>query len=284
MRDGDVSSGLPARAGEPRGALSGVRGAAPVRAPQRQQHPLQAVPAARRAPGAEAVRAALASLERGGEAPRIGVVGNTGSGKTHATEALALGYLRVSPGALIVVDNKAEGRYDRLPGAEVFPSLSALRPSAGSRVWVLKPALFEGGEVSPEEVAEFQWKLRARRWPSMVLNDELVPHAAKAGQWRRGSTWLPRSFVQGRSHGLAQLWGTTLLHSVPIEAAEQSSELWVFKSAGLGLRLLDERNYTIGVPPGLIENLAGYPLPPEQRGEFVRLVSGVPWDGVVYKF
>jgi hypothetical protein len=255
-----------------------------VRAGQREARALSAVPPGRRAQGAEALRAALATLERGGEAPRIGLIGNTGSGKTVAAEELARGYLGTSPGALIVVDNKAEGRYDRLPGAQVFRSLAELRPAPGCRCWILKPSLFEGGEISPEEVAQFQWKLRGSRWPSMVLNDELVPHAAKGGQWRKGSTWLPRSFVQGRSHGLSQLWGTTLLHSVPIEAAEQSSELWVHKTAGLGLRLLAERNYTIGVPDGLVEGLAGYPLPPAERGEFVRLVSGVPWDGVVYKF
>jgi hypothetical protein len=241
-------------------------------------------PASARAPGAEAVRAAFAGLVRGGEAPRIGLAGNTGGGKTTAALALACEYLRASPGALIVVDNKAEGRYDGLPGARVYQSISQLATSAQGRVWVLKPDVFAGQEISPEAVAEFQWKLRGHRMVSLVLNDELVPHAARAGQWRRGFEWLPKSFVQGRSHGLAQVWCTTMLQSVPIEAAEQSSELWTFKAAGLGLRLLDDRNYTVGVPPGTVENLAGYPLPPEQRGEFLRLVNGVQWDRRVYKF
>lgn len=226
-------------------------------------------------------------MERAGEAPRIGLIGNTGGGKTTAARALAGAYLTIAPGPVIVVDNKAEGRYDDLPGARTYASPTAFAvnpPSQGERVWIFRPALFEGGEVDPEEVAAFQWRLAGRRWQSLVVNDELVPHAAHHGQWCRGARWLPRAFVQGRTHGLAQVWGTTALQAVPIDAADQSSELWVFKTAGVALRILDDRNYLIGVPDGTVEQLCGYPAPPEQRGDFVRLVSGVPWDGEIYRF
>lgn len=256
-------------------------------APEREADDVAASPARDRAPGDAAVREAFSTLERGGEAPRIGLIGNTGSGKTVAARALAQAYLSVSPGPVIVVDNKAERRYDDLPGAVVYPSIASFaqtRPAHGNRVWVLRPSLFEGGEIDPEQVAEWQWKIAGRRTPSLVLNDELVPHAAKGGQWRTKTQWLQRAFVQGRSHGLAQIWGTTALQGVPLDASQQSHELWVFKTGGVALRILSERDYLIGVPPGTIEGLAGYPLPPAERGEFMRLVSGVPWNGVVYKF
>lgn len=257
------------------------------------QHPELSAPEARgergfsraaRAAGAEAVSAALASLIHGGEAPRVGVIGNTGAGKTVATHALAEGYLRASPGALIVIDNKAEGRYDDLPGARIYESLSQLAIAPQGRCWILKPRVFAGHEIDPEEVAQFQWRLRGHRLPSCVLNDELVPHAAVCGQWKHPKGSLPKCFVQGRSHGLSQIWGTTALQDVPLQAAAQSSELWVFQTRGTGLRILRERDYLIGVPPGTVEAFAGYPLPAAERGEFARLVSGVPWDGVTYKF
>jgi hypothetical protein len=284
---GELRPGVPARVGQPKGSVPGVRGALPVPAHQRESRRLPKVSAQHRAPGAEAVREALATLDRGGEAPRIGLVGNTGAGKTVGAHAIAQAYLRSSPGPVIVIDNKAERRYDDLPGAVVFASTSAFaaaRPASGQRVWVMRPSLFEGGEVDPEEIAELQWKLAGKHWPSLVLNDELVPHAAKGGQWKTRTQWLQRAFVQGRSHGLAQLWGTTALQGVPLDASQQSHELWVFKTGGVALRILSERDYLIGVPPGTVEGLAGYPLPPAERGEFVRLVSGVPWNGVIYKF
>jgi hypothetical protein len=237
-----------------------------------------------RAGGAQAVREALAGLQRDGEAPRIGLVGGTGSGKTVAAEAIARAYLSVSPGALIVVDNKAAGRFDRLPGAQVFESVSAFRPAPGSRVWIFKPRLWEGGEIDPREIAELQWKMVGRRVRSMVVNDELVPHAVNGGQWIGGQrSPVARAFIQGREHGLSQLWGTTALQDVPGNAADLS-ELWVFQSHGLAARILARRNFLIGAPPGLLEGLAGYPLPPAQRGEFVRLFSGRPWNRTIYKF
>lgn len=196
-------------------------------------------------------------------------------------------YLAASPGPVIVIDAKAERRYDDVaPGTIVRESVAhlgaGLPPDA--RVAIIRPRIFEGADADPEAVADLQWRLAGARWPSLVVNDELVPHAAHHGQWRRGSRMLPRAFIQGRTHGLAQLWGTTALQAVPIEAADQSSVIFVLQTAGLGLRILDDRNYLVGVPPGTVEALAGFDRPPEERGEFLALRSGVPWDGVVYKF
>jgi hypothetical protein len=247
---------------------------------------LSAVSPGHRAPGAAAVSAALASLARGGEAPRIGLVGNTGGGKTEIARHIVKAYLAASPGFVFVVDAKAERRYDDLPGAVVRESVSHLANDwpTGARLIIIRPRIFEGSDADPEAIAALQWRCAGRRWPSLAVNDELVPHAADYGQWRRGSKMLKRSFIQGRTHGLTQLWGTTALQAVPIEAADQSSVIFTLQTAGLGLRLLNERNYLVGVPPGTVERLAGFERPPAERGEFLALRSGVPWDGYVYKF
>lgn len=139
------------------------------------------------------------------------------------------------------------------------------------------------GEVSPEEIARLAAGLANRKWPSLTINDEL-DQAARGGQWKRGAVFLPRSFIRGRSAGLSQVWGTTSPQNVPLEAFELSSEIWCFKLAGLGLRLLGDREYLTGIDPGTIEQLAGYPLPTDQRGEFVRLVRGRTWDRRIYRF
>lgn len=150
-------------------------------------------------------------------------------------------------------------------------------------MWIFRPSLFDGGEISPEEVAAFQWRLAGSGWASMVVNDELVPHAARNGQWRPRYEWLPRAFIQGRTHKLTQVWGTTALQDVPLASAGQS-ELWVWQTAGVALRILRERDYLIGVPPGTLENLPGFNDPAELRGDFLRLLPGVPWDRTIYKF
>lgn len=277
---------LAQRAGKPGPAVPRVRSDSPVPAPRRPQHALSTLAPRGLTAGAAALSAALASVVRGGEAPRIGLVGNTGSGKTTAAREIVRAWLTHSPGLAVVVDAKAERRYDDLPGAVVRESLAHYadeRPPPGARLLILRPSIFDGAEADPEAAAAFCWRLAGRRWPTLLVNDELVPHAAHHGQWRRGMTALPRAFIQGRVHGLSQLWGTTALQGVPVEAADQSSVILVFQTAGLGLRILGDRNYLVGVPPGTVEGLAGFDRPPDERGEFLALRSGVPWDGRIYR-
>ncbi|HXD98229.1 MAG TPA: hypothetical protein VN646_16895 [Candidatus Acidoferrum sp.] len=243
-----------------------------------------------RTPGAEALREALSSLERSGEAPRIGLLGNTGAGKTRAAEEIVRGYLRCSSGLVIVVDAKANRRYDGVLDAArvaVRESVSDVRARPllpGTRVLIFRSPIFKGVDADPNAIAELSWSLAGSKTPTLTVNDELVPHCADYGQWVGGKGgWVKRSFVQGREHGIGQLWCTTTPQGVPIEAFGQS-RLWVFQLAGQDLSLLRRRNFLIGVPPGLVEELAGEPRPFEERGEFVCLLSGRPWDGRIYKF
>jgi hypothetical protein len=198
-----------------------------------------------------------------------------------------LAYLRRAPGLVCIVDAKGERRFDDLPVSpppevRISPADYAARPvQQGCRVVIFRASLM--GEVNPEEIAHFTAALAERRWGSLTLNDEF-DQAVRNGHWKKGTVFLPRAFIRGRSSGQAQVWCTTSPHNVPLEPFDQSSEIWQFKTAGLGLRLLRDREYLNGIDPKVIEQLAGYPLPPEDRGEFVRLQRGRPWDRRIYKF
>lgn len=185
---------------------------------------------------------------------------------------------------VLVLDAKGERRFDDLPGAIVRTSpadFAANAPPPGTRIIVFRAPLTS--DIDPEQIARFAVGMSERRWPSLTVHDELAQASAGAS-WKRGAVVLPRTFVRGRTQGLAQVWCTTSPHDVPTVVYETSSEIWQFKTSGMAIDLLGRRNYLRGIDPAVIENLSGYPAPPGERGEFVRLVRGQPWDGRVYKF
>jgi hypothetical protein len=266
--------------------VPGVRAGSPVAPPGGTQGQIPRVSPGQRAPGSEALAAALTPLDFG-EAPRIGVLGDPGGGKTRALEEIVRAYLSQSIGAVIVIDAKAERRFDSLPvspppAVRSSPAdYAAHPPPPGTRVIVARAPLTD--ENDPEAWARFAVGLAERRWPSLTVNDELA-QATAGMSFRKGTVMIPRTFVRGRTQGLAQAWGTTSPHDVPTVIYESTDEIWQFKTSGMALGILGRRNYLRGIDPEVIEHLAGYPLPPRDRGEFVRLVRGRPWDGKIYKF
>lgn len=222
-----------------------------------------------------------------GEAPRIGVLGDPGGGKTRALEAIATGYLGKSIGFVLVIDAKGERRFDRLPvspppAVRTSPAhYASAPPPPGTRVIVARAPLTE--ENDPEAWARFTVGMAGDRWPSLTVNDELA-QATRGMSFNKGTVMIPRAFVRGRTQGLAQAWGTTSPHDVPTVIYESTDEIWLFKSSGMALKLLRRRDYLRGIEDETIEGLSGYPLPPVERGEFVRLVRGRAWDGRIYKF
>jgi hypothetical protein len=246
-----------------------------------------------RAPGAEALHETLRNLASTGEAFRLGIIGVTGTGKTFAARKVIAAYVRVSPGLVVVVDAKAEGRFDdvlpvglvavRRSISELAPGVLPLAP--GVRMLIIRPRMFEGERVDVEEVARYCWRLAGRHTPTLLVNDELVPHAAEFSQFLGGKkSDIKRCFAEGRVHGLSQLWGTQDLTDVPITVVAQSSSIWTFKTAGTGLEILRRRGYLLGVPDGVIENLPDDDNPPDERGDFVRLRAGKRWDSKLYRF
>lgn len=224
-----------------------------------------------------------------GEGPRIGVLGDTRCGKTELERRLIKSYLARAPGVVLVVDDK-----ERLPQFEgqlrrdrAELEQKPLDPN-GPRVVVFRGDRFdrESGEVDPEEIAAIQWQLAQKGVPSLVVYDEL-DKAANGGQWRAGDkkSTILWAFRRGGSSGAASLWGTQETQAVPAAAFNQSSVIFCFRMTGAPLRLLGERGYLNGAGvEALIPTLPGDELPPAQRGYFVMLKRGRPWDGRVYRF
>jgi hypothetical protein len=224
-----------------------------------------------------------------GEGPRVGVLGDSRCGKTEAQRRLITGYLKRSPGYVYVIDTKEalpqfEGqcRRDREDVQKNPPDPEGPRP-----------IIFRGdrtdrsGEVDPETIADMQWAHAQKREPCLVVYDEL-DLACNHGQWRRGDkrSTILWAFRRGGSSGAASLWGTQETQEVPAAAFNQSSVLLVFRMTGAPLRLLGERQYL--EPRGSVEKviptLPGDELPPAQRGYFVMLRRGRPWDGKTYRY
>lgn len=224
-----------------------------------------------------------------GEGPRVGVLGDSRCGKTEALRRLVKGYLRRSPGFVYVVDVKEarpqfEGqmRRDRDHIQREPPA------SDGHRVIVVRGDRSDAesrGEVDPEEIADIQWAHVQQHVPCLVVYDEL-DLACNGGQWNRGDkkSTIRWAFRRGGSQGASSLWGTQETQEVPAAAFNQSSMILCFRMIGAPLRLLKERGYLEGGAADVIPTLPGDELPPAQRGYFVALRRGRPWDGKIYRY
>lgn len=253
---------------------------------QLEEHaPLQVAPVL--TPGIEAADEILSPLKYG-EAPQSGILGDTGAGKTTTANAIVNRWLELSPGIVIVVDDKE--RRARFAGQErrdVADLVAHPWDPSGRRVIVLRGDVAAGVDADPEEAAELAWRRAARGRQSYVVHDELVAgreKVVKGRQWRKGITFIPRSFTKGRAAGVGDLWGAQSPQEVPIEPFEQSNGIIVHKLAGMGLERLRERNYLNGDVGEVIERLPGMERPPSERGPCVLLRRGLPWNGKIYRF
>lgn len=232
------------------------------------------------APG-DPVAICLASM-RYAEAPRIGCVGDTGTGKSRAMKALTAGWLARNPGVVLACDKGGASGFEGQRRISVT-DLQLHPMAAASRAVVFTGDLAAGVDPDPEEVARLAWRLRARRCGSLVVVDELK-WCARAAWWKKGVRWLPQICSEGRKHDVGVLWGTQSPQDAPREAIEEAGLLVVFRLAGLGVRCLRDRNYLEGMPDGTLEGLPGEESPPAGRGRCVILRRGRAWDGRFHRF
>lgn len=244
--------------------------------------------------GEVAIDQALSPLDEG-EGPRIGVLGDTGVGKTEALRRIVKRYIERTKGEhkVFIIDDKeaqvqfeGELRQDR-KDLKDHPVDSTKKPC----VIVFRGDRFsrEFGEVDPESIAEIQWGMAQQGKPSLGVYDEL-DKAASGGQWKAPEGRKPDQstvrwlFIKGRNSGVATIWGTQETQAVPREAFNQSPYILCFRLVGAPLRLLAERGYLEGGVKEVIETLPGDELPREQRGYFVLLRRGRVWNGKIYRF
>jgi energy-coupling factor transporter ATP-binding protein EcfA2 len=240
-------------------------------------------------PGAEAAAQVLAQLDHG-EQPHVGLLGDTGAGKTTAARELVRLYLQRSPGSVFILDDKElRARFDGNERRDRRDLKEHPIDPAGPnpRVVIFRGDPARGVMADPEEIAELAWRRVAKGKKTWLVIDELIAgreELSKNCQWRKGVTWVPRSFTMGRQPGVGTLWGAQSPQDVPKDPFEQSNAILCFRLAGLGLAKLQERDYLLGGADEVIPRLHAPPDPPEQRGDFVLLQRGRPWDGKIYKF
>lgn len=238
-------------------------------------------PKAAKAPGCDPVEVSLSCMKFG-EAPRIGCVGDTGTGKSRAMKALAAGWLARNPGVVLALDKGGASGFEGQ--RRVNESDLRLHPMAAEpRVVVFVGELAAGVDPDPEEAARIAWRLRSTRVGSLVVVDELK-WCARAAWWKKGVRWLPQVCSEGRKHDVGILWGSQSPQDAPREAIEEAGVLVVFRLAGLGVRCLRDRDYLGGMPDGTLESLPGEESPPDARGKCVILRRGRAWDGRFHRF
>lgn len=220
-----------------------------------------------------------------GEGARIGLLGDSGCGKSYAARAIRLAYLDRCAGLVAVADSKGEGSW---PG-EIYASVADLagRPPAGREI-VFQADLFSGEPLSLEAVASWQWAVAARRRPVLVIYDEIsdgcIARGERGAAFLPGSTQLPRVFTHGRRVQISAVWGAQYAQQVPREAWEESDSILCWRQAGNALAILRRRHYLEGegVEEAIL-SLPGPELPPARRGAFVWLRRARAWDGRIYR-
>lgn len=249
--------------------------------PGNQAQAALAAQAPRRGMGGDPVALCLGSMSYG-EAPRVGFIGDTGTGKSRAMRAVVAGWLARNPGIVLACDKGGSSGFEGQ--RRVSRSDLRLRPlSVEPRAVVFTGDLGAGLDPDAEDTARLAWELRAKRCGSLVVVDELK-WVARAGFWQRRAKWLPQTCTEGRKHDVGILWGVQCAQDAPREAIEEAGLLVVFKQAGLAVECLRRRNYLVGMPEGTLERLPGVEVPPPERGRCVILRRGSPWDGRFHRF
>lgn len=255
---------------------------------QLQSPPVPSATARRLTPGDEAARIVLAPL-REDEAPIVTLVGTTGTGKTTALLALSQAYLRSSANGVLVI-SEDKGLTSRYPGAirrnrEDLEARPLSAEEARQRTIVFRGDPTGNVDCNPEDSAAFAWELIRLGRRSLQVNDELAREEVCVGTaWKGGIRWLPKTYKQGRELGVGSLAASQQPIDVPIIVWTQSTSVIVFKLDGMGLDVLRRRGLLSGGVDKVIPSLHGLESPKAQRGDFVLLQPGRPWDGKVYKF
>ncbi len=232
--------------------------------------------------GAKAAERIFASLAYG-EAPRWLIVGDTRVGKTYATNQLIGHYEQKSLGIVAVCDDKLPDRAQYAGQLYASPAELIDRPMLPApRVLVFRGV---EGQCDPDEIAAYCWALRERHRHSLLVIDESNhPLLTAYGMFRSGVEWVPKTFWQGGGAGIGALALAQSPQDAPLPMFEQSTGVVCFKTAGKGLRKLQQLDYADDNVARVIPTFHGPNDPPEKRGEFVVLERGKPWDEEVYRF
>ena len=235
------------------------------------------------APGDRAADKAFARLGWA-EAPALGVLGKSGTGKTELARRLIPIYLARTAGIVIVVDDKElkpryEGQYYIDPDEP-----ERRKPAPEPHVIVFRGQPSEMIGVDHEAVAVYQQRLAAMGFKTLCVHDEMSD-AARYGQWLAGSdSLLARQFVKGRKVNVGKIWLTQLPAFVPEEPWTQSTSIFCFNVDQPTLNRLRKHKW---IDDRLERTIAALPdgnVEPSKRGYFVLLEPDCRSDGQIYRF
>ena len=177
--------------------------------------------------GDTAIATALSRLDQH-EAPCVGIIGKSGSGKTECARHVVAEYLRRSRGIVLVIDDKeARPRY----AGQLYrdtDELAVRPPKPEPRTIVLRGDMRTFVGVDHEVAGRYQHALALRGVPSLMVHDE-QSDAAHYGQWKAGGkSFLKQQYVKGRALGEGKLWLSQFPGQVPDEPWSQSNYLICF--------------------------------------------------------
>lgn len=236
------------------------------------------------APGDQAAAKAFARLDWN-EAPAIGVLGKSGTGKTEAARRLIPHYLRRSgSGIVIVVDDKElRPRYQGQCYVDT-DEIRTRKPDAEPRVIVFRGKPAEMISVDHEKVAAYQQSLAAQGFKTLCVHDEMAD-AARYGQWKAGGeSLLARQYVKGRVIGVGKIWLTQIPQYVPDEPWTQSTAILCFNVDEGTLKRLKKHRWIDNRLARRIASLPDGNVPPNQRGYYLLLEPDCGSDGQIYRF
>jgi len=234
-------------------------------------------------PGYLAAEQVFAPLAQG-EAPRIGVLGKSGTGKTELAKRLVDEYLRRSRGVVVVVDDKELRPRYRGQCYRDRAELARRPPEPEPRIIVLRGAPAELEGVDHEDAAQLQQGFAARGRPSIMVHDEMCD-AAAYGQWLAGrDSLIKRQFVKGRAVGIGKIWLAQLPEYVPDEPWKGSSAICAFYVDDGTMGRLRRFGWVDARLEKTIRALPQGDGPPSARGYFVVLLPECRSDGKIYRY
>ncbi len=241
--------------------------------------------------GEEAITIALEPLSYG-EAPRILILGDTRCGKTEIAKRVVAAYLHAEKRGIVLIGDDKNPRQAQFSG-QYYRDPDELRerpPRKEPRVLVFRGKQTEITDDNDsanlyESIARYQWKLtgEGEGRPSLAVYDEL-DRAAEGQQWLNNPSAIGWAYGKGGGVGAGSVALTQETEAVPRQPFNQATCIIVVRMMGNPVRLLRKRGYTIGGADEVIEQLPGTELPPNQRGYFVVLQRGRPFNGKVYRF
>ncbi len=213
------------------------------------------------------IEAAKTIVELAG--PRQGyrhmVLGSTGRGKTWWLKLLAR-YASMTSDYVLIHDAKdREAQYKGEVYARIGDVVS--KPPRSNTL------IFRG--THPESVARYGWKLADTQKTSLVLIDEIYDALANPMHFSHGKdSYISAIARKGRSRGVSFATTTQIPQSLPTVLIDLSDTKAIF---GMDSRSLSYIEGSMRLESRVVEVVRTLKV-----GEFVLIVQGQDWDGVIY--